>query len=148
MKLSRNSLLGLMLTIVALTIAAGTPTAVAATPTFTVGWSVYAGWNPYFYMQKSGILKKWADKYGIAIKVQRFDYAASLDSFVAKNIDGCTMTNMEALDMPAAAGVDSTAIIVGDYSNGNDAVLVRNNLSFANLYRKRCRNICWSAPWF
>ena len=81
----------------------------AETPTFTVGWSVYAGWNPYFYMQKSGILKKWADKYGIAIKVQRFDYAASLDAFVAKNIDACTMTNMEALDMPAAAGVDSTA---------------------------------------
>ena len=39
----------------------------AELPTFTVGWSVYAGWNPYFYMMKSGILKKWADKYGIAI---------------------------------------------------------------------------------
>ncbi len=105
----------------------------AQTPTFTVGWSVYAGWNPYSYMQKSGILKKWADKYGIAIKVQRFDYGASLDAFVGKNIDACTMTNMEALDMPAAAGVDSTAIIMGDYSNGNDAVLVRNNLNFATL---------------
>ena len=107
--------------------------ALAQTPSFTVGWSVYAGWNPYFYMQKSGILKKWADKYGIAIKVQRFDYAASLDAFVAKNIDACTMTNMEAFDLPAAAGVDSTAIIVGDYSNGNDAVLVRNGLNFASL---------------
>jgi len=105
----------------------------AAAPTFTVGWSVYAGWNPYFYMAKSGILKKWADKYGIVIKVQRFDYAASLDAFVGKNIDACTMTNMEALDMPAAAGIDSTALIVGDYSNGNDAVLARNNLTLAQL---------------
>ena len=43
------------------------------------------------------------------------------------------MTNMEALDMPAASGVDSTAIILGDYSNGNDAVLVRNGLSFSQL---------------
>ena len=111
--------------------------AVAEVPTFTVGWSVYAGWNPYFYMAKSGILKKWADKYGIAIKVQRFDYAASLDSFVAKNIDACTMTNMEALDMPAAAGVDSTAIIIGDYSNGNDAVLVRDGLTFQTLPSQR-----------
>lgn len=107
--------------------------AVADVPTFTVGWSVYAGWNPYFYMQKSGILKKWADKYGIAIKVQRFDYAASLDSFVARNIDACTMTNMEALDMPAASGVDTTAIVMGDYSNGNDAVLTRNGLGFDQL---------------
>jgi len=108
----------------------------AAEPTFTIGWSVYAGWNPYFYMAKSGILRRWADKYGVVIKVQRFDYAASLDAFVAKNIDACTMTNMEALDMPAAAGVDSTAVIIGDYSNGNDAVLARNNLSLAQLSGK------------
>jgi NitT/TauT family transport system substrate-binding protein len=84
-------------------------------------------------MARSGILKRWGDKYGVVIKVQRFDYAASLDAFVSKNIDACTMTNMEALDMPAAAGVDSTAIIVGDYSNGNDAVLARNNLTLAQL---------------
>ncbi len=111
--------------------------AAQAAPTFTVGWSVYAGWNPYFYMARSGILKRWADKYGVVIKVQRFDYAASLDAFVGKNIDACTMTNMEALDMPAAAGVDSTALIVGDYSNGNDAVLARNGLTLAQLPGKR-----------
>src|SRR6202041_1840727 len=109
----------------------------AAAPTFTVGWSVYAGWNPYFYMAKSGILKRWADKYGIVIKVQRFDYAPSLDAFVGKNIDACAMTNMEALDMPAAAGIDTTSIITGDYSNGNDALLVRNNLTMQQLPGKK-----------
>jgi hypothetical protein len=111
--------------------AAGTP------PSFTVGWSVYVGWNPYQYMARSGILRKWADKFGVSIKVQRFDYAPSLDAFVAKNIDACTMTNMEALDMPAAAGVDTTTVIIGDYSNGNDAVLVRHNLKLAQMPGKR-----------
>src|SRR5258708_5931974 len=111
--------------------------ALAQKPTFTVGWSIYAGWTPYFYMNKSGILRKWADKYGIAIKVQRFDYAPSLDAFVAKNIDACAMTNMEALDTPSAAGVDTTAIITGDYSNGNDAVLVRHNLTLGQIPGKR-----------
>ena len=106
-------------------------------PSFTIGWSVYVGWNPYQYLARSGILKKWADKYGVSIKVQRFDYAPSLDAFVAKNIDACTMTNMEALDMPAAAGVDTTSVIVGDYSNGNDAVLVRHNLPLAQIPGKR-----------
>ncbi len=81
----------------------------AEKPSFTVGWSIYAGWTPYYYMNKSGILRKWADKYGINIKVQRFDYAPSLDAFVAKNIDACAMTNMEALDMPAASGVPTTS---------------------------------------
>jgi len=105
----------------------------AEKPSFTIGWSVYVGWNPWYYMAKSGILRKWADKYNVNIRVQRFDYAPSLDAFVAKNIDACAMTNMEALDMPAAAGVDTTAVITGDYSNGNDAVLVRHDLTLQQL---------------
>jgi NitT/TauT family transport system substrate-binding protein len=113
------------------------PSIYAQKPSFTVGWSVYVGWNPYYYMQKSGILKKWADKYGVNIKVQRFDYAPSLDAFVAKNIDACAMTNMEALDMPSAAGVDTSAIIVGDYSNGNDAVITRQGLTLAQIPGKQ-----------
>jgi len=111
--------------------------ALAQKPTFTVGWSIYAGWTPYHYMQKSGLLKKWADKYGITIKVQRFDYAPSLDAFVARNIDACTMTNMEALDMPAASGVPTTVILIGDYSNGNDALLVRNGVQMKDLAGKK-----------
>src|SRR5271168_5054197 len=102
-------------------------------PSFVVGWSVYVGWNPYYYMAKAGILKKWAAKYDVDIRVQRFDYAPSLDAFVAKNVDACAMTNMEALDMPAAAGVDTTSIITGDYSNGNDALLVRRDLTIPQL---------------
>ena len=111
--------------------------AIAQKPSFTVGWSVYVGWDPYYYMAKSGILRKWADKYGINIKVQRFDYAPSLDAFVSKNIEACVMTNMEALDMPAAAGIDTTAIVVGDYSNGNDAVMVRHDLNLAQVPGKQ-----------
>jgi NitT/TauT family transport system substrate-binding protein len=111
--------------------------AFAQKPTFTVGWSIYAGWTPYYYMNKSGILRKWADKYGITIKVQRFDYAPSLDAFVAKNIDACAMTNMEALDMPAASGVPTTVVLIGDYSNGNDALLVRNGAKLQDLAGKK-----------
>jgi NitT/TauT family transport system substrate-binding protein len=113
------------------------PAPAADKPSFTVGWSIYVGWNPWYYMSKSGILRKWADKYNVNIRVQRFDYAPSLDAFVAKNIDACAMTNMEALDMPAAAGVDTTSIITGDYSNGNDAILVRRELTLPQLPGKK-----------
>jgi NitT/TauT family transport system substrate-binding protein len=88
-------------------------------------------------MAKTGILRRWADKYNITIKVQRFDYAPSLDAFVAKNIDACTMTNMEALDMPAASGVPTTSIIIGDYSNGNDQILARNGAGLKDLAGKK-----------
>jgi NitT/TauT family transport system substrate-binding protein len=113
------------------------PAAEGAKPVFTMGWSIYAGWTPYYYMNKSGLLRKWADRYGVTIKVQRFDYAPSLDAFVARNIDACTMTNMEALDMPAASGVLTTAVLIGDYSNGNDALLARDGLQMKDLAGKK-----------
>src|SRR6202142_2609712 len=127
----------LFLTLSSIFVLAGSLSAAGNPPSFTVGWSVYVGWDPYQYMAKSGILKKWADKYGVNIKVQRFDYAPSLDAFVAKNIDACAMTNMEALDMPAAGGVHTSAIIVGDYSNGNDAVITRQGLTLAQIPGKQ-----------
>jgi NitT/TauT family transport system substrate-binding protein len=109
----------------------------AERPSFTVAWSVYAGFDPYPYMGSSGILSKWADKYGVTIKLRRFDYAASVDAFVAKNVEACAMTNMEALDMPAAAGVDTTVAIVGDFSNGNDILMTRNGLTLNDLGGKK-----------
>ena len=47
------------------------------------------------------------------------------------------MTNMEALDMPAASGISTTSIILGDFSNGNDALLVRKNLNIKDLVKKQ-----------
>jgi NitT/TauT family transport system substrate-binding protein len=61
------------------------------------------------------------------------DYIPSIEAFVAKQVDGCVMTNMEALDMPASSGVDSTVVIMGDYSNGNDAILTRENIGIKDL---------------
>ncbi|MFL6463747.1 MAG: putative urea ABC transporter substrate-binding protein [Bryobacteraceae bacterium] len=109
----------------------------AQKPVFTVGWSIYVGWDPYQYMAKSGLLRKWGDKYGVTIKTQRFDYAPSIDAFTSKNVDACTMTNMEALDLPAASGVDTTAIIIGDYSNGNDALMARDGNTIKSLAGKK-----------
>ncbi|MCI0470506.1 MAG: putative urea ABC transporter substrate-binding protein [Candidatus Aminicenantes bacterium] len=107
-----------------------------AQPTFKAAWSIYAGWMPWDYAGHSGILKKWADAYGIKIELVRMDYIPSVEAYVAKQVDACVMTNMECLDMPAASGIDSTALIVGDYSNGNDALLVRDNLKIKDLKGK------------
>lgn len=103
---------------------------------FKVAWSIYVGWMPWDYAGESGILKKWADKYDIEIELIRMDYVPSIEAYVAKQVDACVMTNMECLDMPAASGIDSTAIIVGDYSNGNDAILTRNNIGIGQLKGK------------
>jgi NitT/TauT family transport system substrate-binding protein len=93
---------------------------------FKVAWSIYAGWMPWGYANESGILKKWADKYGIKIQLTRVNtYVESINQFTAGSFDGCVMTNMDMLTIPSAGGVDSTALIVGDYSSGNDGVVLK-----------------------
>src|SRR5215813_15106157 len=92
---------------------------------FTLAISIYAGWMPWYYAKDQGILKKWAERYKIALEVVEMDYIPSIEAYVAGKADATVMTNMEALDMPARSGIDTTVAIVGDYSNGNDALLVR-----------------------
>jgi NitT/TauT family transport system substrate-binding protein len=100
--------------------------AAAERTSFNVAWSIYVGWMPWDYADQSGILKKWATKYGIKIKlVQINDYVESINQYTAGQFDACAMTNMDMLTIPAAGGVDSTALIVGDYSNGNDGVVLK-----------------------
>ncbi len=93
---------------------------------YRIAWSIYVGWMPWGYAQESGIVDKWAEKYGITIEVVQFnDYIESINQYTAGAFDGCTMTNMDALTIPAAGGVDSTALIVGDFSNGNDGIVLK-----------------------
>ncbi|MEM1130974.1 MAG: putative urea ABC transporter substrate-binding protein, partial [Pseudomonadota bacterium] len=47
-----------------------------------------------------------------------------------------TATNMDLLSIPAGGGVDTTALIVGDYSNGNDAVILKGEGSLEDLAGK------------
>lgn len=107
---------------------------VNAADKFNVCWSHYTGWEPWQYAQDSGILKKWADKHGIEIKLTLInDYIESINLYTTGQFDACTMTNMDALTIPAAGGIDSTVLIVGDYSNGNDGIVVRGGKTMADI---------------
>jgi NitT/TauT family transport system substrate-binding protein len=115
------------LMVVVLVAGAAQPAVAAADRTsFNVAWSIYVGWMPWDYADESGILKKWAAKYGIKIKLTQVnDYVESINQYTAGTFDACVMTNMDMLTIPAAGGVDSTALIVGDFSNGNDGVVLK-----------------------
>jgi NitT/TauT family transport system substrate-binding protein len=100
----------------------------------TLGVSIYVGWMPWYYAWENGIVERWAKSKGLELEVKYYtDYISSVNAFVAKQDDACVMTNMEALDMPCVAGLDSTVVILGDYSNGNDALLVRDGLTLPGL---------------
>jgi NitT/TauT family transport system substrate-binding protein len=114
--------------------AADAPAAAAADKEYAIGWTIYAGWMPWPYAQQAGIVKKWADKYHVKIRlVQINDYVESLNQYTAGKLDGVTSTNMDALTIPAAGGRDSTVVMVGDYSNGNDGVVLKGSGRLGDL---------------
>lgn len=119
-------------------LAAGVAPAFAQQKTdFRVAWSIYVGWMPWGYLDDSGIMDKWADKYGITVDiVQINDYVESINQYTVGAFDGVSATNMDTLSIPSGGGVDTTALIVGDFSNGNDAVILKGEGDLATLAGK------------
>ncbi|MEM1383162.1 MAG: putative urea ABC transporter substrate-binding protein [Pseudomonadota bacterium] len=104
---------------------------------FKLAWSIYVGWMPWGYLEDSGIMDKWAEKYGIDVEiVQINDYVESINQYTAGQFDGVSATNMDTLSIPSGGGVDTTALIVGDFSNGNDAVIVKGDGGLESLKGK------------
>jgi NitT/TauT family transport system substrate-binding protein len=121
----RSAAAVVLLVMAGLTVVASNAAAAEA-KTYKVAWSIYVGWMPWDYADRSGILKKWADKYGIKIQLTQVnDYVESINQYTAGKFDACVMTNMDMLTIPSAGGVDSTALIIGDYSNGNDGIVLK-----------------------
>jgi len=97
-------------------------------------WSHYTGWEPWQYIADSGIMKKWADKYGVKIEIVLInDYPTSMSQYSSGESVGCAMTIMDTLDVPAAGGVDSDVLVVGDYSDGNDGLVLFNGRSIKDV---------------
>lgn len=130
----RRLLAALSLSAVALAAAFTGPAQAAPKKSFEIAWTIYVGFMPWPYAAENGIVKKWADKYGIEIKVTQLnDYVESINQYTAGKFDGVTLTNMDALTIPAAGGVDTTALIIGDFSNGNDGIVSKKAKSIADL---------------
>lgn len=100
----------------------------------TVGLSIYTGWMPHYLAAKLQTFQKWGEKEGVEIEIVFFPtYPKSIDAYNAKQIDAVVIANMDAMSGPCVNGIDSTVLIMGDYSNGNDKVLVRGGLTMKDL---------------
>ena len=122
-----------LITCLSLTLGAGVANAEEKTQ-FKLAWSIYVGWMPWGWADDQGIVDKWADKYGIEIDVVQFnDYIESINQYTAGGFDAVTATNMDVLAIPSVGGVDTTALIVGDFSNGNDAIILKDKETLASI---------------
>lgn len=83
-----------------------------------IAYSDWPGWVAW----EIGIQKGWFAEEGVEAEFLWFDYVASMDAYVAGQVDAVCMTNGDAL-VTGATGKPSVGILINDYSNGNDMLI-------------------------
>ncbi len=99
--------------------AAALLTSVHAEP-LKIGYSDWPGWVAW----EVAIQKGWFKEAGVDVQFDWFEYVPSMEAFAAGKIDAVCMTNGDAL-VTGATGAPSKAILINDYSNGNDMVIAQ-----------------------
>ena len=92
--------------------------ALSAKEPLKIAYSDWPGWIAW----QIGIDKGWFKEAGVEVEFMWFDYVASMDAYVAGQVDAVPMTNGDAL-VTGATGKPSVAIIINDFSNGNDMIV-------------------------
>lgn len=93
---------------------------------FKLAASVYVGWVPWMFAAESGQLRAAGEAFDIDLSLVRGSYVESIDQFMAGHVDAVVMTNIDALAVLPGSGVQADAILIGSYSHGNDALLMRS----------------------
>ena len=102
---------------------------------YKIVWSHYTGWEPWQYAKDSGILAAQAKKYGVELELQLLnDYGETITRYTSdKTVVALAVTEMDALTGPCVGGVDTTVLILGDFSNGNDGIVLKKGKSVKDL---------------
>lgn len=108
--------------------------ATASGDAITIGYSDWPGWVAWDIAEQKGFFKK----HGVAVKLVWFPvYSDSLNALSAGQLDANCQTWNDTLG-PLAQGLPLQAVLVNDYSSGNDALIARPGFnSVAELRGKR-----------
>jgi NitT/TauT family transport system substrate-binding protein len=92
----------------------------ASGPALTIAYSDWPGWVAW----DVGLKKGWFDAAGVKVDFKWFEYVPSMEAFSAGKVDAVAMTNGDQL-VTGAAGAPSVALLLNDYSNGNDMIVAK-----------------------
>ena len=96
---------------------------VVPTPTASplkIAYSDWPGWTAF----EIAIQKGWFKEAGVEVAFSWFEYAPSMEAFAAGKVDAVTVASGDAL-VTGAQGGKNVAILVTDYSNGNDMIVAK-----------------------
>lgn len=100
-----------------------TPEAPAKAP-LRIAYSDWPGWTAF----EIAIQKGWFKEAGVDVEFSWFEYAPSMEAFTAGKVDAVTIASGDAL-VTGAQGGKNIAILVTDYSNGNDMIVAKPGIA-------------------
>jgi len=112
--------------------AAVAPAPKAAEP-LKIAYSDWPGWVAW----DIAVQKGWFKEEGVEVDFKWFEYAPSMEAYSAGKVDAVAVTNGDAL-VTGSSGSPSVAIVINDYSNGNDMIVAKAGIkSVADLKGKK-----------
>jgi NitT/TauT family transport system substrate-binding protein len=97
--------------------------------------SAYVNWNAINASQKAGLYQDVEKKFDCKLNIVYYpDYLQSLDYFKAGKADAVTVTNLD--QMTAISARPSVAVVLQDYSAGNDGLISRHGKTLNDLKGK------------
>lgn len=82
------------------------------------------GWMPWYLAAEENIFKDYLQKYKIDIQFVSGDYQETIDKFAKGDVQAITITNIDAIGQLVKQGIETDAILIMSYSNGNEAILL------------------------
>jgi NitT/TauT family transport system substrate-binding protein len=105
----------------------------AAREPLRIGYSDWPGWVAW----EVAVQKGWFAEAGVDAEFVWFEYVPSMEAFSAGRVDAVCMTNGDAM-LTGTGGKRSQAVVINDFSNGNDMCIARAGLeSVADLKGRR-----------
>ncbi|HEY0007184.1 MAG TPA: ABC transporter substrate-binding protein [Tepidisphaeraceae bacterium] len=89
-----------------------------------IAYSDWPGWIAWEVAVQKGFFKE----AGVDVEMVWMEYLPSLEAFAAGKVDAVTCTNGDAM-VTGATGKPGTAILLTDYSNGNDKIVGRPGIN-------------------
>jgi NitT/TauT family transport system substrate-binding protein len=89
-----------------------------------IAFSDWPGWTALEIAAQKG----WFKEAGVDVELLWFEYGPSMEAFTAGKCDAVTVTNGDAL-VTGAGGAKNVAILITDYSNGNDMIVAKPGIT-------------------
>ena len=81
-------------------------------------------WMPWFLANEERIFQQYTNTYGVNIQFVTDEYRETISKYVGQEVDAVAITNIDAIAQLVKQGIDTDAVLITSYSNGNEAILV------------------------